>query len=198
MGHGHTKFNKLEYPSYCTLEPATHDDRIICFETWSRAVRTRTATDDFPLELVGKKSFDVLHLKFESYLRKQGVTEALPDDFLICLVSTIIHGKLYRAPAFRGYNLTAATWSAVGTALFMSLLALHEPFPWNSAVQTAWTRGFGDLMRAILKTPTFGHMSPTANRMPIPQYPRRPNLRITIPSSQSTSAPIQRELPMTA
>lgn len=177
------KFNTLDYPSYCTLDPATYDDQMTCYESWTRAVRTRTADDDFAPEDRGKKSFDVLKKKFENYMQKQGATEALPPDFLVCLVGTLVHGKIYRAAAFRSYGLKAATWSAVGTSLFMSVFALHHPFVWSADIQAAWTRCFGELMRAILEIPSVIRMSPSASRLPIPRYPpRHSGLRIDIPA----------------
>lgn len=145
MGSCNTKpkFDKLKYPSYCPNVTSTHDDHLKCLEVWSYAIRTRPGEE---------KSFDVINGNFMEAMSAQAVEEELPPDFLISLVSTLINGRhAQRAASFRAYNLSGATWSAVGTALLMAVKAAYEPRVWTDDIKAAWLRSYGTLSREVFR-----------------------------------------------
>jgi hypothetical protein len=137
-------FDELKYPSYCPNTPPSHDDHLKCLEIWTYAVRTRPA----PAE----KSFTSINRAFTSCLEAQHATEQLPANFLIHLVSTLLNGRhTQRAAAFRRYNISSETWSAVGTALLVAVKGAYAPRVWTDDIKCAWLRCYGALLREVFR-----------------------------------------------
>jgi hypothetical protein len=165
MGVCYTKppFDELKYPSYCPNIASTHDDHLKCLEVWTYAVRTRPPTAD------AEKSFTVIHRDFLTALEAQHVLEELPPDFLIQLVSTLVNGRhQQRAAAFRAYHLSSEAWSAIGSALIMSVKAAYAPQPWTNEIKGAWLRSYGTLLREVFRCSVVDSpiMSPSAKNIP--------------------------------
>lgn len=160
-------FDYLAYPSYCNLTPATHDDQLLVLETWSKAVRTRP-----DVESQGEKAFDMISRKFYTELSRQNVNTNFPDDFLVCVVSTLAHGRhQQRAMSFRNFDFTPTIWNSIGIVLFSTVKDAYIPNVWTDEIYQAWVRCFGDLMREILSYKMFPEvvapMSPSARHLDV-------------------------------
>ena len=143
-----SSFDELKYPSYCPNVPVSHDDHLRCLESWTVAARTRPNSE---------KSFILIERRFTESLAEQAITTPLPQDFLICVVSTLINGRqVQRATAFRNYNLSSTVWSAVGTALLIAVKHAYEPEPWTEDITQAWLRCYGALLREVFRIRTIG------------------------------------------
>ncbi len=142
------EFDELKYPSYCPQEPPLHDDHLKCLEIWVYAVRTRPEVGGVAAE----KAFTTISRTFYETLESQHIADQLPRDFLIHLVSTLINGRhVSRAASFRHYDLSPETWSAVGTALLITVRSAYAPRYWTDEHKLAWLRCYGALLREVFR-----------------------------------------------